>query len=118
MPVSSFDDMDLAQLRACGISIEEVQHQLFLFQKPTHYVDLVLPFNTAFIGASLYNQVAVVAPGASSLGVLLSNGIDMVRAHASSSGVGPYHRAVVHAPGPPRRHQPVGPARAFAIMVP
>jgi hypothetical protein len=43
MPVSSFDDMDLAQLRASGISIEEVQHQLFLFQKPTHHVDLVRP---------------------------------------------------------------------------
>lgn len=41
--LSSFDDLDLAQLRARGVSLDDVQHQLLCFRNPPAYADVVRP---------------------------------------------------------------------------
>jgi len=43
MPTSTFDDLDLEQIRARGVSLDELQHQLLCFRKPPSYVELVRP---------------------------------------------------------------------------
>lgn len=43
MPTSSFDDLDLAQVKQRGISLDEIQHQLLCFQNPPSHAELVRP---------------------------------------------------------------------------
>jgi hypothetical protein len=43
MPTSTFDDLDLEQLKKRGISLDEIQHQLLCFQNPPNHADLVRP---------------------------------------------------------------------------
>ncbi len=44
--MNRFNDQDLAELEARGISMEEVQHQLFQYRNPPHYSDIVRPCTT------------------------------------------------------------------------
>ena len=43
MSTRDFDDSDLRQLQARGITIDEVQHQLLCFERPPYFADVVRP---------------------------------------------------------------------------